>query len=117
MVQEREKRPKAKRKRIHYRTRRDAGSRRPKSRDADILRLGAEQTFVRYDTAGKALAPDHSPATDAPPPAQLSDTSAPVKRPWPQDSRHRLMAVSRLMRKLEDQGYVQIIQPWADQGV
>src|SRR5450755_1236162 len=115
MGHEWEKRPRAKRKRLHYRTRRDAGSRRPKSRDADLLRLGAEQTFVRYDTVGEALAPDHSPATDTPPPAQLEDTSAPVKRAWPQDSRHRLMAVSRLLRKLEAQGTVEIIQPWSDQ--
>ncbi|GCF10909.1 hypothetical protein [Dictyobacter arantiisoli] len=97
------------------RQRRDAGSRRSTTRDIDILHLGAEQTFVRFDTVGEWLAPDYSPATDLPPPAQLEDSTPPAKRAWPQDLRHRLMAVSRLMRKLESQGYVEIIQPWANQ--
>ncbi len=96
-------------------TRRDAGSTRPTTRDKDVVRLGAEQTFVRYDTVGEWLAPDHSSATEKPSQAQLQNTSAPTKRPWPQDRRHRLMATIRLLNKLERQGYVEIIQPWADQ--
>jgi hypothetical protein len=115
MVQERESTRKFRRKPAPRKLRRDAGSTRPKSRDADVLRLGAEQTFVRYDTVGEWLAPDRSPATDKPSDTQLKDPTAPAKRAWPQDSRHRLMAVSRLMRKLEAQGYIEIIQPWNDQ--
>ena len=98
-----------------HRLRRDAGSRRPKSRDSHILRLGAEQTFARFDTVGEWVAPDYAPATEMPPRSQLEDTTPSAKRAWPQDLRHRLMAVSRLMRKLEAQHYVEIIQPWSDQ--
>jgi hypothetical protein len=85
------------------------------TRDTDLLRFGAEQTSVRFDTAGEFLAPDHSPATLEPPSAQLADTTPSAKRGWPQDQRHRMMAVSRLVNKLKDHGYVEIIQPWADQ--
>lgn len=97
------------------RQRRDAGSRRSKGRDTDILRLGAEQTFVRFDTVGVWLAPGYTLATAVPPQSQLEDPTPSAKRAWPQDRRHRLMAVSRLMRKLLQQGYVEIIQPWNDQ--
>ena len=79
------------------------------------MRFGVEQTFIRYDTLGEWLAPDYSVATEEPPEAQLQDARPPIKRAWPQDRRHRLMAVTRLMNKLERQGYVEIIQPWADQ--
>jgi hypothetical protein len=106
---------KKKRRRASHKRRRDAGSRRLKGRDRDLLRLGAEQTYVRFDSAGEFIDPDHAPATKAPPKAQLDDPSPPTKRAWPRDLRHRLMAVSRLMRKLEAWGYVEIIQPWADQ--
>ena len=85
------------------------------SRDTDVLRFNAEQTFVRFDSFGEYLAPGHTPALAEPPASQLADTSPPAKRAWPADSRHRLMAVSRLMRKLEKRGLVDIIQPWADQ--
>jgi hypothetical protein len=104
-----------KRRRIQQKRRSDAGSSRFKSRDADILRFGGEQTFTRFDTVGEYLAPGYTPATAEPPPSQLTDTTAPVKRGWPADLRHRLMAVSRLMRKLAARGYVEIIQPWSDQ--
>lgn len=93
----------------------DAGSSRPKSRDVDILRLGAEQSFVRYDTVGEYLAPGYAPATAEPSKEQLADSTPSVKRAWPTDQRHRMMAVSRLMRKLRDKGYIEIIQPWSDQ--
>ncbi len=96
-------------------TRRDAGATRLKTRDIDIVRFGAEQTFVRFDTLGEYLAPNYTPALAAAPPEQLADRTAPTKRAWPADLRHRLMAVSHLMRRLEAQGYVEIIQPWADQ--
>lgn len=115
MVQERNTHPKFRRPRTLRKTRRDAGSTRPTTRDKDVVRLGAEQTFVRYDTVGEWLAPDRSPATEKPSQAQLQNTSAPTKRPWPQDRRHRLMATVHLLNKLERQGYVEIIQPWADQ--
>lgn len=104
-----------KRRRVQHKRRRDAGSSRLTSRDVDILRLGAEQTYVRYDTVGEYLAPDYAPATAEPPEAQLADTTPSAKRGWPADVRHRLMAVVRLMNKLEARGHVQIIQPWADQ--
>ncbi len=104
-----------KRRRRSHKRRSNAGSSRFSARDADLLRLGAEQTFVRFDTAGEWLAPGYIPALALPPPAQLADTTASVKRGWPADLRHRLMAVSRLMRKLEARGYVEIIQPWSDQ--
>ena len=104
-----------KRRRNQRKPRSDAGSSRLQTRDVDLLRFGAEQTIVRFDTAGEYLAPDHSPATIEPSQEQVMDTRAPVKRDWPTDLRHRLMAVSRLVRKLRDQGYVEIIQPWADQ--
>jgi hypothetical protein len=107
--------PKKKKRRHSSRKRRDAGSRRLKGRDRDILRLGAEQTFVRFDTAGEFLAPGFTQAIAEPPPEQLADSRPSVKRPWPADLRHRLMAVSRLLKKLEGWGYVEIIQPWADQ--
>lgn len=108
--------PKKKKKRRHSsRKRRDAGSRRLKGRDRDILRFGAEQTFVRFDSLGEFLAPGYAPAVAEPPPEQLADPRPSSKRDWPADLRHRLMAVSRLMRKLEGWGHVEIIQPWADQ--
>ncbi len=103
------------RRRIQHKRRSDARSTRFTSRDADILHLGAEQTFVRYDTAGEHLAPGYTPATPLPSPEQLADTTPPAKRAWPGDMRHRLMAVSNVLRKLEARGYVEIIQPWADQ--
>jgi hypothetical protein len=93
----------------------DADSFRFKSRDSDIIRFGAQQTFVRFDSAGEYLDPQHIPASTEPPLAQLADPTAPVKRAWPADARHRSMAVSRLMRKLQARGYVEIIQPWGDQ--
>src|SRR5438034_2424397 len=104
-----------KRRRIQRKRRIDAGSFRFKSRDADIIRIGAEQTFVRADTLGEYLAPGHTPATAEPPASQLADTTAPVKRAWPADLRHRLMAVSHLLQKLATRGYIEVIQPWADQ--
>ena len=104
-----------KRRRVHHTRRRDAGSSRTTSRDIDILRLGAEQTFVRYDTAGEYLAPGYVPALATPTPEQLADTTPSAKRAWPADLRHRLMAVTRILNKLEARGTVEIIQPWADQ--
>jgi hypothetical protein len=104
-----------KRRRIQQKRRRDTGSSRFRTRDADLLRFGAEQTFVRFDTAGEFLAPGYTPALATPPPEQLADPTPPVKRAWPADLRHRLMAVSRLVRKLEMRSYVDVIQPWADQ--
>jgi hypothetical protein len=104
-----------KRQRIQRKQRRDTGSSRNTSRDVDILRLGAEQTFTRFDSVGVWLAPGYTLATDTPPRSQQEDTTPSVQRAWPRDLRHRLMAVSRLMRKLEKQGYVAILQPWSDQ--
>src|SRR6266566_6061665 len=104
-----------KRRRIQQKRRLDAGSSRFKSRDADLLRFGAEQTFTRFDTAGEYLAPGYAPALTLPPPEQLADPTPSVKRAWPADLRHRLMAVSHLLRKLAARGYVEVIQPWADQ--
>lgn len=104
-----------KRQRMQQKRRIDAGSTRFKSRDADILRLGAEQTFARADTLGEHLAPGYAPALALPPPEQLADPTPSVKRAWPADLRHRLMAVSHLLRKLAARGYVEIVQPWADQ--
>jgi hypothetical protein len=104
-----------KRRRIQQRRRIDAGSIRFTSRDADIIRIGAEQTFVRADTLGEYLAPGYTPALALPPPEQLADPTAPTKRAWPADLRHRLMAVSHLLQKLAARGYIEVIQPWADQ--
>ncbi|MHB8599222.1 MAG: hypothetical protein ACYDER_20725 [Ktedonobacteraceae bacterium] len=104
-----------KRRRIQHTRRSDAGSTRFNSRDANILRFGAEQTFARADSLGEHLAPGHTPALALPPPAQLADPTASVKRAWPADLRHRLMAVSHVLRKLKARGEVEIIQPWADQ--
>ena len=104
-----------KRRGVQYKRRRDAGSRRLSTRDRDILRFAAEQTFVRFDSLGEYLAPDYAPALDQPTAEQLADTTPPVKRTWPPDLRHRMMAVSRLMRKLEGRGYVEVIKPWSDQ--
>lgn len=103
------------RRRIQHKTRRDAGSSRYSTRDTDLLRFDAEQTYVRFDTAGVFLAPDHSLATAEPPPEQLADPTPSAKRAWPQDHRHRMMAVSRLVNKLERRGHVEILQPWSDQ--
>jgi len=104
-----------KRRRIQHKRRIDAGSFRFKARDADLLRFGAEQTFTRFDTAGEFLAPGYTPASAEPSPEQLADDTPSVKRAWPGDLRHRLMAVSHLLRKLAARGYVEVIQPWADQ--
>lgn len=106
---------KSKRRRIQQKRRIDAGSFRFKSRDRDIIRFGAEQTYVRADTLGEYLAPGHTPATALPPASQLADPSAPTKRAWPADLRHRLMAVSKLLKKLATRGYIEVIQPWSDQ--
>ena len=85
-----------KRRRVHHTRRRDAGSSRTTSRDIDILRLGAEQTFVRYDTAGRISGSwVRMPALATPTPEQLADTTPSAKRAWPADLRHRLMAVTR----------------------
>lgn len=65
--------------------------------------------------ATTALASTLHRACAVAPPEQLTDTTPSVKRAWPTDLRHRLMAVSRLLRKLEDRGDVEIRQPWADQ--
>jgi hypothetical protein len=106
----------AREKRRPSQTRRiDAGSIRDSSRDRDIVRFGAEQTFARSDTLGEYLAPGHTPAVAQPPVSQLSDPTPPTKRAWPADSRHRLMAVSHLLRKLSARGYIEVIQPWSDQ--
>lgn len=104
-----------KRRRIQNKRRIDAGSIRFSSRDANIIRIGAEQTFLRADTLGEHLAPGYTPATAEPPASQLADTTPPTKRAWPADSRHRLMAVSKQLRKLARRGYLEVIQPWADQ--
>lgn len=98
-----------------HKRRRDAGSSRTTSRDVDVLRLGAEQTFVRYDTVGEYLAPGYTPATAEPSADQLADPTPPAKRAWPGDQRHRLMAVSHLMNKLEARGSIEILKPWSDQ--
>ncbi len=107
--------PPTKRRRIQHKRRRDAGSLRFSSRDANILRFGAEQTFVRADSLGEFLAPGYAPALAVPPDTQLADPTAPAKRAWPADGRHRLMAVSHLLRKLEARHSIEVIQPWADQ--
>src|SRR6266566_2422434 len=101
--------------RIQLKRRSDAGSIQFRGRDADIIRIGAEQTFMRADSLGEYLAPGHTPAVAEPPASQLADTTAPTKRAWPADSRHRLMAVSKLLKKLATRGYIEVIQPWADQ--
>lgn len=104
-----------KRRRVQQKRRIDADSMRFTSRDADIIRIGAEQTFVRADTLGEYLAPGYTPATAEPPASQLADPTAPTKRAWPADLRHRLMAVSHLLHKLAARGYIEVIQPWSDQ--
>lgn len=104
-----------KRRRLQQKRRIDAGSLRFTTRDADIIRIGAEQTFVRADSLGEHLAPGYTPATAEPPASQLADTTAPTKRAWPADTRHRLMAVSHLLQKLSARGYIEVIQPWSDQ--
>jgi len=104
-----------KRRRKAYKQRSDAGSFRFKSRDADIIRIGAEQTFLRADSLGEYLAPGYAPAVAEPPASQLTDPTAPTKRAWPADLRHRQMAVAHLLQKLEARGYIEVIQPWADQ--
>jgi hypothetical protein len=104
-----------KRRRIQQKRRSDAGSFRFKGRDADIIRFIAEQTFVRADTLGEELAPGHTPAVPEPPASQLADRRGPTKRPWPADVRHRQNAVAKLLRKLSDRGYLEVIQPWSDQ--
>ncbi len=106
---------KKKRRRVQQKRRIDAGSFRFKGRDADIIRFGAEQTFARADTLGEYLAPGYTPATAEPPASQLADMTPSVKRAWPADQRHRLMAVSHLLRKLSARGYIEIMQPWTDQ--
>jgi hypothetical protein len=104
-----------KRRRVQQKRRSDAGSIRFSARDSDIIRFGAEQTFARADTLGEYLAPGYTPATAEPPASQLADTTAPRKRAWPADSRHRQMAVSKQLRKLARRGYLEVIQPWSDQ--
>jgi len=104
-----------KRRRIQQKRRIDAGSTRFKSRDADIIRFGAEQTFARADSLGEHLAPGYTSAVVEAPASQLADTTPPTKRAWPADSRHRLMAVSKLLKKLATRGYLEVIQPWSDQ--
>lgn len=96
-------------------TRITAGSHSFKARDADILRFIAEHTYARFDSLGEFLAPSYAVALAAPPAEQLADTRPPTKRRWPADTRHRLMAVSRLIRKLAARGYLDVIQPWDDQ--
>ncbi len=61
------------------------------------------------------MAPNYTPAIAKPTPEQLADPTPSAKRVWPADLRHRLMAVTRILNTLERRGYVEIIQPWADQ--
>src|SRR5579859_5013080 len=89
-----------KRRRIQQKRRSDAGSVQFRGRDATIIRFAAEQTFARSDSLGEELAPGHTPAVAEPPASQLADTTPSVKRAWPADSRHRLMASAKLLRKL-----------------
>src|SRR5579864_3803499 len=100
-----------KRRRIQKKRRSDAGSVQFRGRDATIIRFAAEQTFVRSDSLGEELAPDHSPALAEPPASQLADRSAPTKRPWPADMRHRQNAVAKLLKKLSERGYLEVLQP------
>jgi hypothetical protein len=104
-----------KRRRVQQKRRSDAGSVQFRGRDATIIRFGAEQTFARSDSLGEELAPGHTPAVAEPPTSQLADTTAPTKRAWPADARHRQNAVAKLLRKLSDRGYLEVIQPWDDQ--
>src|SRR3989442_2785635 len=85
-----------KRRRVQQKRRSDAGSVQFRGRDATIIRFAAEQTFARSDSLGEHLAPGYTPAVVEPPASQLADTTAPTKRPWTADSRHRLMAVAQL---------------------
>src|SRR5258708_37305937 len=103
-----------KRRRIQQKRRIDAGSMRFTARDGDIMRFGAEQTFARADTLGEYLAPGHTPATAGPPASQLADTTAPTKRAVPAGSRHRLMAVSKLLKKLATRAHLEAIHPCSD---
>lgn len=108
--------PQRKKRRRHQQKRRsDAGSTKFQSRDATILRFAAEQTFVRADSMGEELAPGHTPAVAEPPASQLADPASPTKRGWPADVRHRQNAVAKLLRKLSDRGYLEVLQPWSDQ--
>lgn len=104
-----------KRRRVQQKRRSDAGSLQFRGRDADIIRFAAEQTFARGDSLGEYLAPGHTPAVAEPPASQLADTAGPTKRAWPADVRHRQNAVAKLLRKLSDRGYLEVIQPWDDQ--
>src|SRR5258708_40059184 len=100
-----------KRRRVQQKRRIDAGSFRFSGRDRDVIRYGAEQTFARADSLGEYLASGHTPAVAEPPASQLADPTPPTKRPWPSDSRHRLRAVSKLLRKLATHGYSDETQP------
>jgi hypothetical protein len=104
-----------KRRRVQQKRRSDAGSVQFRGRDATIIRFAAEQTFARSDSLGEELAPDHSPAVAEPPASQLADTTGPTKRAWPADVRHRQNAVAKLLKKLSNRGYLEVIQPWDDQ--
>jgi len=106
---------KKKRRRVQQKRRSDAGSVQFRGRDATIIRFAAEQTFARSDSLGEHLAPGHTPAVAEPPASQLANTIAPTKRAWPADVRHRQNAVAKLLKKLSDRGYLEVIQPWDDQ--
>ena len=93
-----------KRRRIQEKRRIDAGSFRSSGRDRDIIRFGAEQTYARADSLGEYLAPGFTSAVAEPPASQLADPTPPSKRAWPADTRHRQMAVSKLLKKLAARG-------------
>ena len=114
----------------------DRGTWKKSGRDQDGMLFVAQQKFVRLDTLAEFFAPGYERAVDPPKHQQhdqaqsAEDTEggepqSAVKKqrggrrtglPWPKDTRHRMMAVQRIVLHWADpMGLAETWQPWASQ--
>jgi len=113
----------------------DYGTWKKSGRDQDGMRFVAQQKFVRLDTLAEFFDPGYARAVDPPKQQQEQDPSAEASegpetqpsakkqrggkrtgQPWPKDTRHRMMAVERIVSRWTDvMGLTETWQPWASQ--
>jgi hypothetical protein len=102
----------------------DYGTWRKNARDQNGLLLTAEAKYMRMDTLAEWLAPGYAPTADLPSSHDV-EFGAQEKMPrggkrtgtpWPDDRRHRMMAVQRLVQRwVERMKCAESWQPWAGQ--
>ena len=110
--------PRSSRSRINRgRSRSDQGTWHKKARDVDGWWLLAQQKYVRMDTLGEWFAPGYARASKPPSPREpLPHGGNRQHTPWPEDPRHRRMAVQRIVARWHYRmGVVETWQPYKDQ--